>query len=69
VSVIGFNDEPRAVAANPPLTSVRQPLRAMAARAVELIHELRLHNDNRHERVELPSELIVRGSTLPASKR
>jgi DNA-binding LacI/PurR family transcriptional regulator len=69
VSVIGFNDEPRAAAAQPPLTSVRQPLRAMAARAVELVHELRLHKDNRHERVELPCELIVRGSTLRRSKR
>lgn len=67
VSVIGFNDEPRAATANPPLTSVRQPLRAMAARAVELVHELRLHKDDHHERVELPSELIVRGSTLPSS--
>ena len=67
VSVVGFNDEPRAATADPPLTSVRQPLRAMAARAVELVTQLRHHDDQRHERVELPSELIVRASTLPAS--
>lgn len=63
IGVIGFNDEPRAARVNPPLTSVRQPLRAMAARAVELVAELRRHEDDAHERIELPSELIVRAST------
>jgi len=63
VSVIGFNDEPRAAAANPPLTSVRQPLREMAARAIELVLELRRHDEQVHERVELPCTLVVRGST------
>jgi LacI family transcriptional regulator len=63
VSVVGFNDEPRAAAATPPLTSVRQPLRAMAARAVEVVTQLRHQDDAVHERIELPSELIVRDST------
>jgi len=63
IGVVGFNDEPRAAHAKPPLTSVRQPLRAMAARAVELVAELRRHEDASFERIELPSELIVRGST------
>lgn len=63
VSVIGFNDEPRAAAAHPPLTSVRQPLREMAARAVELVLELRRHDEQVHERIELPCTLVVRGST------
>ncbi|MEU1972711.1 LacI family DNA-binding transcriptional regulator [Microbacterium sp. NPDC019599] len=63
IGVIGFNDEPRAAHAAPPLTSVRQPLRAMAARAVEIVAELRRHEDDTFERVELPSELIIRGST------
>jgi LacI family transcriptional regulator len=63
IGVVGFNDEPRASAASPTLTSVRQPLRAMAARAVELVAELRHHDQARYERVELPCELIPRGST------
>lgn len=63
ISVIGFNDEPRASGAHPPLTSVRQPLRAMAARAVELVADLRGRDDEVFARVELPCELIVRGST------
>lgn len=65
VSVVGFNDEPRAAAARPPLTSVHQPLRQMAARAVELIPELRRHDEPVHERIELPCTLVVRGSTNP----
>ncbi|KQW08173.1 hypothetical protein ASC66_04375 [Leifsonia sp. Root4] len=64
IRVVGFNDEPRAAAAEPPLTSVRQPLRAMAHRAVELLRELRDTDGKRHERVELPSKLVVRESTL-----
>lgn len=67
IGVVGFNDEPRAARSHPPLTSVRQPLRAMAARAVELITELRRHEDDLYERIELPSELIVRGSTRSSS--
>ncbi|MFF2485100.1 LacI family DNA-binding transcriptional regulator [Microbacterium sp. NPDC058062] len=66
IGVVGFNDEPRAARATPPLTSVRQPLRAMAARAVEIAAELRRHEDASFERIELPCELIVRGSTRAA---
>jgi LacI family transcriptional regulator len=65
VSVVGFNDEPRASAARPPLTSVHQPLREMSARAIELIPELRRHDEPVHERIELPCSLIVRSSTKP----
>lgn len=63
VGVVGFNDEPRAARAHPPLTSVRQPLRAMAGRAVELVSELRGHESAAYERIELPSELVMRAST------
>ncbi|KQP70035.1 MULTISPECIES: LacI family DNA-binding transcriptional regulator [unclassified Microbacterium] len=69
VNVVGFNDEPRAAKAHPPLTSVRQPLREMATRAIELITELRQHDRPSYERIELPSTLIVRGSTKPQSHR
>jgi DNA-binding LacI/PurR family transcriptional regulator len=65
VSVIGFNDEPRAAAAEPPLTSVRQPVGEMAARAVDLVRELRQRDVDHFERVELPTRLVVRGSTRP----
>ncbi len=64
IRVVGFNDEPRAAAATPSLTSVRQPLREMAGQAVELVKELRLHDDDHFERVELPSTLVVRESSF-----
>jgi len=65
IGVVGFNDEARATVATPPLTSVRQPLRAIGGRAVELLSELRWRDEAPHESVEVPSELIVRSSTLP----
>lgn len=63
IGVIGFNDETRAATATPPLSSVRPPMREMAARAVELVQEMRSHDEPHHERVELPTLLVVRGST------
>jgi DNA-binding LacI/PurR family transcriptional regulator len=66
IRVVGFDDEPRAAAATPPLTSVRQPLREMAQRGVELLRELRDHEADHYERVELPTRLIVRDSTSSA---
>lgn len=65
VSVIGFNDEPRVARLSPPLTTVHQPLHEMAAKAVQLVSELRYRDGGHHERIELPSELVLRGSTLP----
>jgi LacI family transcriptional regulator len=66
VSVVGFNDERRVAAASPPMTSVRQPLQAMTSRAVQLVGELRSGRGRPYERVELPTNLVVRQSTLPA---
>ena len=63
VGVVGFNDDLGAQALRPKLTTVRQPLREMAARAVQLVHDLRQQSVDRYERIELPSELVVRGST------
>ena len=63
VGVVGFNDDRWARSMHPPLSTIRQPLHEMAARAVELVHELRQDGIGGHERIELPSELVVRGST------
>ena len=62
VLLVGFDDEPRAAAARPPLTTVRQPLAAMAARAVDLVHSAR-SGSAADEHVELPTRLVVRAST------
>jgi len=66
VSVIGFDDIPDAVQAAPALTTVRQPLAAMGAAAVELLVHHLDDDDAAVQHHELPTELIVRASTGPA---
>lgn len=66
VRVVGFNDEPRAAAAHPPLTSIRQPLREMAGRAVQLAVQQRYGDGSTpRQRVELSTALIPRASSQP----
>jgi len=64
VSVIGFDGVPEAVVSNPPLTTVEQPFRQIAERAVAAI----LDDDLPQGREVLPLSLVVRGSTGPAAK-
>ena len=61
IGVIGFDDNPRSRAAG--LTTVRQPIREMASRAVELVDRLRRGEPVPDRHVELPTELIVRRTT------
>ena len=37
VLIVGFDDEPRSAEADPPLTTLHQPIEAMAAHAVDLL--------------------------------
>ncbi|MCQ6552008.1 LacI family transcriptional regulator [Streptomyces sp. C10-9-1] len=63
VSVIGFDDSPLIAFTNPPLTTVRQPVHAMATAAVgALTEEIEGNPVQRTEFVFQP-ELVVRGST------
>lgn len=67
VSVVGFDDSQLIAFTNPPLTTVRQPVQAMATAAVgALLEELGGSPVQRTEYVFQP-ELVVRGST--AQKR
>ena len=61
LSVAGFDDVPEAAAANPPLTTVRQPHQRKGSEAVRLLLE-----GPEAESVLLPIELVVRASTAPA---
>lgn len=66
LSVVGFDDLPEASWLQPALTTVRQPVREMAATALRLL--LRLRNgehDSEPVRMELSTSLVVRGSTAP----
>jgi len=60
VLIVGFDDLRGARWLQPSLTTVRQPIREMAAAAVRM---LAAGTPSRDEIVELPTELIARGST------
>jgi DNA-binding LacI/PurR family transcriptional regulator len=61
LSVVGFDDIPRAEAWDPPLTTVRQPVVDKGRVAAELL--LELIDGAMPRRIELPIELVVRTST------
>lgn len=63
VSVVGYDDSPLIAFTDPPLTTVRQPVTAMAVAAVRaLIDEINGQATHRSEYVFRP-ELVVRAST------
>ncbi|MCA2221953.1 LacI family DNA-binding transcriptional regulator [Nonomuraea aurantiaca] len=67
LSIVGFDDTQLAPMASPPLTTVRQPLREMGGVALRTALRLAAGEKIDSHHVELATELIVRGSTAPAS--
>jgi DNA-binding LacI/PurR family transcriptional regulator len=65
LSVVGFDDVPIARWLDPPLTTVRQPLAAMAATATSMLVRHIAVGAVGTRRVELATRLVVRGSTAP----
>ncbi|MFB6552782.1 LacI family DNA-binding transcriptional regulator [Streptomyces sp. NPDC056405] len=65
VSVVGFDDLPVARWTHPPLTTVRQPLLDMAAMAANTLLRIIDGEPAEHLRLELATQLTVRGSTAP----
>lgn len=65
LSIVGFDDIPRAATWDPPLTTVRQPLVDKGRVAAELLMEQIADGGTR--RIELPIELVVRASTARLS--
>lgn len=63
VAVVGFDDAPLASLLDPPLTTVRQPIRLLGFMAVELLLDI-LEDRGEKERGNpvLPVELVVRSS-------
>jgi LacI family transcriptional regulator len=62
VSVIGFDDIPDARMSAPALTTVRQPMREMGARATRMLLDQIAGKHPDPRRIELSTELIVRGT-------
>ena len=61
LSIVGFDDIPRAATWDPPLTTIRQPLVDKGRAAAQLL--LQQIADGGRRRIQLPIELVVRGST------
>jgi DNA-binding LacI/PurR family transcriptional regulator len=63
LSVVGFDDVPFAAWAAPPLTTVKQPLAAMAATAFRMLRSTGSGAGAQAHHVELATSLVVRDST------
>jgi DNA-binding LacI/PurR family transcriptional regulator len=72
VALIGYDDLPLAARANPPLTSVHQPIADMGAHAVRVLVE-QIRRQGPATSVRLPARLVVRessggGAAVPSAK-
>ncbi len=64
LSIVGIDDIVLAQVIDPPLTTVRQPLAAMAAAAVEtIIQRIQKKSESAPQHITLAPELVVRQST------
>jgi DNA-binding LacI/PurR family transcriptional regulator len=66
VSVVGFDDLFLASYTQPPLTTVRQPMRRMGLLAMESLFRL-MSGEESPIRITVDAELIVRESTAPVN--
>jgi len=64
ISVVGFDDLYISQYLNPPLTTVRQPMRQMGRLAMETLLQIFAGAESGHD-IKVPGELIVRQSTAP----
>ncbi len=65
ISIVGFDDVPEAETSSPPLTTIRQPMRAIGKLAVHKLLSAINRTGEARLRSLLPPELIVRESTAP----
>lgn len=63
IAVAGFTDEPVASLIDPPLTTIRQPIKEIGKKAAELLFKQFKYSNTKPEVVLLPTELIIRKST------
>jgi LacI family transcriptional regulator len=62
VAVVGFDDLPQAVTADPPLTTIRQPIQRAGVLAVEMLIDILENGMGPARRIILPTELVIRAS-------
>ncbi len=69
ISIVGFDDIPFAALANPPLTTVGQPIRQLGEQAADLLLAVVEHGaDSPPPRIMLPNQLIERQSSGPVPR-
>lgn len=64
LSIVGFDDLFISEYLDPPLTTVRQPMRHMGRMAMETLLQIFAGNDSAHD-IKVPGEFIVRQSAAP----
>jgi DNA-binding LacI/PurR family transcriptional regulator len=71
VAVVGWDDSPVGLTANPPLTTIRQPIELMGREMTRLLLQMISSGDHRPQHLILGTELIVRASSVvpPARRR
>jgi LacI family repressor for deo operon, udp, cdd, tsx, nupC, and nupG len=69
LAVVGFDDIPFAAAFDPPLTTIRQPRRAIGRAAAALLLDQLKHKTARRHGTRIPHELVVRESSGAAVRR
>jgi LacI family transcriptional regulator len=62
VAVVGFDDMPQAATADPPLTTIRQPIQQTGVLAVEMLIDILENGADPPRRIILPTELVIRAS-------
>ena len=65
LSIIGFDDIPQANSLHPALTTVHQPLEAMGRVATQMLFGYLADPSRTEERIELPTQLVIRNSCQP----
>ncbi|WP_407914233.1 LacI family DNA-binding transcriptional regulator [Kitasatospora sp. NE20-6] len=68
VSVVGFDDSPLIAFTEPPLTTIRQPVEAMATAAVDALLEEVGGNPPQRAEFMFQPELVMRGSTAAGGR-
>ncbi|GAB4536048.1 MAG: LacI family DNA-binding transcriptional regulator [Anaerolineae bacterium] len=67
VAVVGFDDLPMSALSDPPLTTVRQPIRRLGAQAIETLIDILTNGTQPPQRITLSIELVIRSSCASGS--
>jgi len=62
IAIVSFDDLPPATSADPPLTTVRQPIRRLGIKLVETLLDIIDNGDKPPQRIVFDTELIIRES-------